>query len=309
MEKVALIFSGQGSQYLGMGKSLYDRYDIVKKIYSQASDVLNFDISSLCVSSNLAELTKTQNAQVAIFTTSYAAYQAYLQETEQVPYVLAGHSLGEYTALTTANVIRFSDALHIVRKRGELMNKAADQQDGGMAAVLDASVETIYEICESLNKQGKSINISNYNSSKQTIISGQISAIELATEKLNAYKANVIPLQVGGAFHSLLMQPVKTEFQHFLESFVYFPFMLPVISSVDGEMYADETVIVDYLTKQLTSPVHWTRVMDKIKESGVTKVIETGPKDILKKFILDYITNISCVTIDQDILSVNDLNK
>lgn len=302
MEKVALIFSGQGSQYLGMGKSLYDRYDIVKKIYSQASEILNLDIPSLCFDSNLAELTKTQNTQVAIFTTSYAAYQAYLQEIGQVPYILAGHSLGEYTALTAANVIRFSDALHIVRKRGELMNKAAEQQDGGMAAILGTSVETIHEICELLNQQGKSISVSNYNSNKQTIISGQKSAIELATEKLNYYKATVIPLQVGGAFHSLLMQPVKTEFQHFLESFVYFPFMLPVISSVDGKMYADESVIVDYLTKQLTSPVHWTRVMDKMRELGVTKVIESGPKNILQKFILDYIPNIPCITIDQDIL-------
>ena len=290
MEKTVIMFSGQGAQHVGMGKKIYERYDVVKKLYSLSSDVLNLDFKNLCFNSDVQELTKTKNAQLATFVMSYAVYQAYLQKFEIVPFALCGHSLGEITALTVSNVIRFVDALKIIEKRGDLMSDFSKVKKGRMLAVHNMSVELIQDLCDSIKKEEKFITIANYNSNNQIILSGEDTAIEVAIQKLKG--KSIIPLKVSGAFHSMLMEPITNDFYDYLNNFNYFSPMIPVISSVDGNLHDDVTKIPEHLKKQLTGSVLWIKVMEKIKELKVSKVIEIGPKEVLLKFAKDNIPEI-----------------
>jgi len=277
------MFVGQGSQYAGMGKKLYDRYEIVKKIYVAASDILKFSVSDLLFEKDGQELMQTKNAQLATFILSYATYQAYLEKFEKVPMALCGHSLGEITALTCSNVIQFNDALKIIEKRGELMSDVRKIKKGRMLAVQNESVEFLENLCASINKCDKFITIANYNSNKQIILSGEDDAIEMAQEQLKGKIA--IPLHVSGAFHSEMMTPIANDFYEYLNSFEYFSPMIPIVSSVDGIVYDDVMNVPEHLQVQLTKPVLWTTVMNVIKELEPTTAIEIGPKEVLAKFM------------------------
>lgn len=296
MKKIIIMFSGQGSQYPGMGKDLYDRYNIVKKLYSMASDILNVDLAKLSFYSDHKELIKTQNAQLTTFLLSYATYQVYLQKFESVPFAVCGHSLGEITALTVSNAISFKDALKIIQKRGLLMSDDSKVKKGKMLAVFNIPIQKLENLCNDIRNTCGYITIANYNSSSQYILSGENSAIENLKEKLK--NEIVFPLKVSGAFHSELMRPIAEEFYNYLKKFQYSPLMIPIISSIDGKIY-DNLDIASHLKLQLTSSVYWKKVMKTFKDLNIDKAIEIGPKEVLAKFVKEDIPKVNSAFIKQ----------
>lgn len=296
MKKIIIMFSGQGSQYPGMGKDLYDRYNIVKKLYSMASDILNVDLAKLCFYSDHKELIKTQNSQLTTFLLSYATYQVYLQKFESVPFAVCGHSLGEITALTVSNAISFKDALKIIQKRGLLMSDDSKVKKGKMLAVFNISIQKLENLCNDIRNTCGYITIANHNSSSQYILSGENSAIENLKEKLK--NEIVFPLKVSGAFHSELMRPIAEEFYNYLKKFQYSPLMIPIISSVDGKIY-DNLDIASHLKLQLTSSVYWKKVMKTFKDLNIDEAIEIGPKEVLAKFVKEDIPKVNSAFIKQ----------
>ena len=296
MKKTIIMFSGQGSQYPGMGKDLYDRYNIVRKLYSMASDVLNVDLAKLCFYSDGKELVKTQNSQLATFLLSYATYQVYLQKFETVPFAVCGHSLGEITALTVSNAISFKDALKIIQKRGLLMSDGSKIKEGGMLAVFNTPIQKLENLCNEIKNAGRYITIANYNSSSQCILSGEKSAIENSKEILK--DEMTFPLKVSGAFHSELMEPITEDFFNYTKEFQYSAPMIPIISSIDGEVY-DNLDIPSHLKFQLTNSGHGTKVMAKFENLNIDEVIEIGPKEVLAKFAKEDIPQINSAFIKQ----------
>lgn len=285
MKDTVFIFSGQGTQYVGMAKELCNKFKVVSDIFEEASDILKLDIKKLFFQGDLKKLTDTKNAQPAILTAGYAAYQAFIEEYGIIPSFMAGHSLGEITALTAANAIIFSDALHIVKKRGELMHNASEKTKGSMAAVYNLDLNKLNEICEYVTGKNKKVVVSNLNSKSQTVISGSKEGINEAIKLIEKEDFTAIELNVSGAFHSPLMEEAAYGFNKYLKSFVFRELMIPVISSVDGKVYQNESIIEEKLTSQLTQPVLWTKVIEEIMQKKPSLIIESGPKDVLTKML------------------------
>lgn len=300
MKNTAFIFSGQGSQYVGMGKNLYNKYKVVSDIFEEASDVLHMNMKKMLFEGDLATLTDTKNAQPAILTVGYAAYQAFIEKYGVIPNVLAGHSLGEITALTASNAIIFSDALHIVKKRGELMQEASHKTKGGMLSIYNVDIQTLLSICNEVSKGSKKVVISNYNSISQTVLSGDVQSIEEVQKIIEKEGGIAIKLNVSGAFHSPLMADAADEFKRYLKSFVYREIMIPVISNIDAQIYENEYLIEEKLTSQLTYPVLWTKVIEKIKSTKVDYIVESGPKEVLVKMLKRDNIGIECFSFEKD---------
>ncbi|MFZ5987763.1 MAG: ACP S-malonyltransferase [Bacillota bacterium] len=285
MGKIAFLFPGQGSQYTGMGKTFYDNYSIARETFEEANDVLKFNLKELCFEGNLEELTRTENTQPAILTASVAAFRVYMHEIGVMPDLMAGHSLGEFSALTCAEVIRFSDALGIVRKRGLFMQGAVPVGVGAMSAVAGLEAGTVEEVCSSCTTQGELVVVSNYNSSEQLVISGHKSAVLKAGEKLSALGAKVIPLKVSAPFHSPLMITAADRLKEELEKYNYSDFICPVVSNVTALPYRGKEDVVEKLVSQIVSPVQWIASMEFIKSEGITLAVEMGPKNVLKNLM------------------------
>lgn len=285
MTKFALLFPGQGSQYVGMGKSLYERYPAAKQAYEEASEALGFDLAELSFHGKKEELNLTANAQPAILTASVAAFRVYMQEQQEQPAILAGHSLGEITALTCAGSIKFADAVMIVRQRGLFMQEAVGLGAGTMAAVSAIDVQYVKEACELASRDGESVVISNYNAPDQIVISGTSLGIAAAGKSLSAKGALVIPLQVSAPFHSPLMRPAANKLGDILASYTFAPMKQPVISNVTARPYSDPSEIGGMLTNQMTYPVLWVDSMRYAIEQGVTYAIELGPQAVLRNLM------------------------
>lgn len=294
MKKTIIMFSGQGSQYSGMGKDLYDKYSVVKKLYTMASDILNIDFVKLCFYSDNEELIKTQNAQLTTFLLSYSMYQVYLEMFQIIPLAVCGHSLGEITALSVSKVITFEDTLRIVQKRGLLMSDDSKVKKGKMFAVFNASIQSLENLCNDMKKAGKYITIANYNSNSQTILSGEESITTEDLKKKLACKT-VFPLRVSGAFHSKLMSPIAEEFYEYIKKFKYFEPMIPIISSINAEISDGSIDVLNCLKTQLISPVRWSKVMEKFMDLDVSEAVEIGPKEVLAKFSKENLPNIKSV--------------
>ncbi len=277
----AFVFPGQGAQFVGMGKDLYEKYEKVKEIFDKAVEILGYDIRKLCFEGPEDELTNTRNAQPAIFLHS----SAMLQLINEKPDITAGHSLGEYTALYCAGVFDFETALKVVAKRGELMAKAGEKAKGKMSAVIGLSIEKIEKILSDLSKKGV-ILIANYNSPQQVVISGEEKLIEEANEILKKEGAKrVIPLKVSAAFHSPLMDEAGREFAQFLDRVEFREPEIPVVPNATAKVTKDVKEIKDALKKQMTSKVLWIQSVEEMIKWGVKKFCEIGPGRVLTGLI------------------------
>lgn len=279
--KHAYIFPGQGSQFPGMGKSLYETNEKAAQYFEQANDILGFRISDIMFDGSADDLKKTNVTQPAIFLHSIILFKM----TEGLkPDMVAGHSLGEFTALVANNTLTFEDALRLVAMRANAMQKACELNPSTMAAVLNLDDAIVEEICASI--QDEIVVAANYNCPGQLVISGSMKGIEIACEKMKAAGAKrALVLPVGGAFHSPLMEPAKQELQTAIEQTLFSNPTCPIYQNVIAQAVTDSMAIKQNLIAQLTAPVKWTQSVLQMQLDGATDFTEVGPGNVLQGLV------------------------
>lgn len=300
MKKTVFVFPGQGSQYVGMGKRLWEKSETVKRVFKTADEVLGFPLTKLCFEGTDEELKKTENAQPALLTVGVAMYQYCMEQYEAAPVYLAGHSLGEYTALVCSQAISFADALKLVRKRGQYMQEAVPDNQGGMAAVIGLDREVIKKVCKEHSKGEQCVVLANDNSKFQKVISGNKELVEVVGKQLETLGATVKSLNVSGPFHSPLMNLAKDKLYQDLMKCKYQPMQIPVISNVTAMSYKEQTAIIDGLAKQIVSPVQWNDTMKFFEHQGVELLVELGPKKVLKNLVKSNQMQIKAYSFDEE---------
>lgn len=300
MNDYALLFPGQGCQYVGMAKRLYEEYASVRRLFEEANELLDLNLSKLCFEGSLDELTKTENTQPAILVTSVAMFTMFVEEREVLPRFAAGHSLGEISALTCAGVISFPDAVKMVRKRGILMQEASSSSKGTMYAIHGMQRERVEEILEEDPLVSGRVVISNYNSPEQVVISGVKAATKEAAERLELQGARSIKLNVSAPFHCPLMQPAADEFREGLKDYVYRKPAFPVLSNVTARPYTDTTDISKILSLQIIKPVLWQDTMKFLQRSGISTVIDIGPQAVLRNLAVENVPSITAFSYDRE---------
>ena len=285
MSKLCLMFPGQGSQYIGMGKSLYDSYDIVKECFEEAGEVLGIKLDKLCFSGDIEELTATENAQPAILRVSYAAYQVLMKEIKCNPSVVAGHSLGEITALTCTGAISFADAIKIAQQRGKLMGEVIGRGEGTMMAVMDMNEFELEEMCRRISSSDLKVSIANYNSPVQMVVSGHRKAVEKLKAELDSMNVRTTVLNVSAPFHTDIMYPAALRLRKVLGEYSYHGFKWPVISNVTATPYEHRAYIVSKLTNQVYQPVQWLKSIQYAINQDIDTFVEIGPKNVLRNLI------------------------
>lgn len=277
----AFVFPGQGAQFVGMGKDLYEAYPSAKEMFEQANDILGFRITDIMFSGTSEDLQQTRVTQPAVMIHSYIKS---LVCTIEKPNMVAGHSLGEYSALVAAKALRFEDGLKLVAKRALAMQHACEQRPSTMAAVIGLEDEKVEEICQQI--QDEIVVAANFNCPGQVVISGTIEGVEKACEVLKAAGARrALKLRVGGAFHSPLMNVAAEELKEAIMQTEFQQPRCPVYQNVDARPYTNPEDIRRNLLAQLTSPVRWTETVRNMVRDGATEFYEFGPGDVLKGLI------------------------
>lgn len=275
-----MLFPGQGSQYVGMGRDFYDACEFVRETYAAANKVLGFSVSDLSFEGDIEELTKTHNAQPAILVHSIAVYRA-LAKKGFVPKVVAGHSLGEFSALVAAGFFDFADAVRIVRKRGELMYEAGLETPGTMAAIIGLSEDDVSACVAEASKEGVVV-IANYNTPEQFAVSGEIAAVERVVDAARGLGAKrALRLQVSGAFHSPLVAKASEALTSYIGKFDRGRLGVSWVANVTGGAVEDESAVVGLLARQLSSPVQWVKSMRAVAALHGGPVFEVGPGKVL----------------------------
>lgn len=281
MAKTAYIFPGQGSQAVGMGKDLFDNFAAAREVFDAADEALGFKLSEMCFSGDEADLQLTANTQPAILTASVAAYRAMRVETSMGPDVVAGHSLGEYSALVAAGVLDFADAVRTVRKRGTYMQEAVPVGVGAMAAILGLDIPPVESGCAEA-AQGQVCSPANINSPSQVVIAGNTEAVDRACGILKEKGAKrAIKLNVSAPFHCALMMPAQERLAADLAELNYGAPEFPVVHNVDAAENRDQALVADKLTAQVSSPVRWLPTIENMRASGVERFVEIGPGKVL----------------------------
>ncbi len=273
----AYIFPGQGAQYEGMGKDLYEKYDWAKKRFEQANDILGFDISRIMFEGTAEELKQTRVTQPAIFL--HSVITAELLGDNFKPDMVAGHSLGEFSALVANKTLNFEDALRLVSKRAEAMQKATEMVDSTMSAILGLDDKTVEDVCRKIDGI---VAAANYNCPGQLVISGETEAVKRANEALlEAGARRAVLLPVGGAFHSPLMEPAREELARAIENTHFNNPIAPVYQNVTASAVTDPEEIKKNLILQLIAPVRWTQTIQQMIKDGADEFIEVGPGKVL----------------------------
>ncbi|ADM37684.1 ACP S-malonyltransferase [Bacillus spizizenii ATCC 6633 = JCM 2499] len=285
MSKIAFLFPGQGSQFIGMGKDLYEQVPAAKRLFDEADEKLETKLSSLIFEGDAKELTLTYNAQPALLTTSIAVLEKF-KESGITPDFTAGHSLGEYSALVASGALSFKDAVYTVRKRGEFMNEAVPAGEGAMAAILGMDAEALKKVTDKVTEEGHLVQLANLNCPGQIVISGTAKGVELASEQAKENGAKrAIPLEVSGPFHSELMKPAAEKLKEVLDSCDIKDASVPVISNVSADVMTEKAEIKEKLIEQLYSPVRFEESINKLIAEGVTIFIEIGPGKVLSGLV------------------------
>ena len=285
MSKTAFIFPGQGSQYSGMGKELSDAFTVARHLFDEADDALGFKLSELCFAGSDADLKLTANTQPAILTASIAVLKVLEQETGLKADYLAGHSLGEYSALVCSGALSFADAVRTVRARGTFMQEAVPVGTGTMAAILGVESDVLEDICREA-AEGEVVSPANYNSPGQIVIAGSVTAVARAIEiaKSRGFRKAML-LPVSAPFHCALMKPAADRLAGVLESISVHDMKLPVISNADAESNVDKDKVKPLLVTQVCSPVLWEQSIVKMCTLGVTRFVEIGPGRVLSGLV------------------------
>ncbi len=296
--KKAFLFPGQGSQYVGMGKDLYQNFPQVRDLYDKAEDLLGFPLKTISFEGPEEDLKQTQYTQPAIFLHSMAIYSV-LKEEGILPDAAAGHSLGEYSALTAAGAFSFEDGLGVVKLRGEQMQRSGEKNPGTMAAIIGLSGNTVEGICNEASKAGV-VKPANFNSPVQIVISGSIPGVHKAMELAKQKKARMVTeLVVSGAFHSPLMGDALEGLTVALEKLKANLPEIPVYTNVTAKPGTSVEEIKDLLKKQLLSPVLWQNIIQNMIENGTTQFYEIGPGKVLQGLLKRINPEVSCLSIDK----------
>ena len=275
------MFPGQGSQAVGMGKDLFDNSAAARAVFEEADEALGIKLSDMCFAGNEEDLQLTANTQPVILTASVAAYRAMEEAGAQTPDFVAGHSLGEYSALVAAGVLSFADAVRIVRKRGTYMQEAVPIGVGAMAAILGSDPETIENSCDEA-AEGQVCSPANINSPTQVVIAGNTEAVDRACEILKSKGAKrAIRLSVSAPFHCALMMPAQERLAADLDDLQYGSFSFPVVHNVDAEMNTKAGRVAELLTRQVSSPVRWLQSVKNLTAGDVAAFVEVGPGKVL----------------------------
>ena len=300
MKKIAFLFPGVGSQYVGMSKTLYDNFKIFKETIEEAGDILKKDFASLSFSKDKKEeLDRFDIAQLTLLTFSTAAYRVYMQEIGILPHYCMGHSLGEYSALCNAGVIKFPDALELVQQRGLILKEVSDGLDGTMMWVINLDSKIVEELCAEKSKQGKEIYVSAYDSPTQTSISGHTDVLMKTAKELEQKGAIVYPLKLSGPFHSPSMKEASEKMKAVLRQYEYKNPQYPVIANRNAQPYTDSEGVVDNLSLQLISPISWCASVEFLLEQQVQIAVEIGPKNVLKFLMAKNTDKIQVYTTDK----------
>lgn len=282
--KVAFVYSGQGSQYVGMGQELYDAYPVYRQVFQEASDVLGFEMAELCFNEG-TELNATEYTQPAILTMSMAISAVLKEEIGVTPAMVAGLSLGEYSALVESGALAFQEAVALVKQRGKFMTEAVPKGVGAMSAVMGLSRQEVEEACQKASSKGVVI-AANYNMPTQIAIAGEVEAVAYAEEILTEIGARrVIRLNVSGPFHTTLLEPASIKLAEVLGQVTVNEMKIPVVTNVNGSLIPSKEAIIPTLVKQVMSPVYWQDCVETLIAEGVDTFIEVGPGKALTGFI------------------------
>jgi [acyl-carrier-protein] S-malonyltransferase len=285
MGKIAFLFPGQGSQIVGMGKNLAEQHPEIQEFFTKADERLESPLSKIIFEGPQEELTLTVNAQPALLTTSIAILE-FFRKSEIKPDFVAGHSLGEYTALVASGALTFEEGVYAVRKRGEFMESAVPNGEGTMSAVLGLDRVILSQVTDEITESGFPVQLANLNCPGQIVISGSRKGVELAGEKAKQAGAKrVIPLEVSGPFHSSLLKPAAAQLKVVLDEIEMKNAQIPVIANVTAEPMSDALVIKEKLIEQLYSPVLWEDSVQKMIDLGVDTFIEIGPGKVLSGLV------------------------
>ncbi|RKU31993.1 [acyl-carrier-protein] S-malonyltransferase [Candidatus Poribacteria bacterium] len=296
MSQFAFIFPGQGSQKVGMGSDLVENFQIAREVFDNADSSLGRSISQLCFEGPEEELRQTENTQLAILTCSVAILRI-LTLSGIIPRFVAGHSLGEYSALVASDVIELSDALRLVSARAQFMAESGEEQDGTMAAILGMETEILQQYCDSVDGIVK---IANYNCPGQLVISGEVVAvkqvIDLAAKDIGSRRCRLLP--VSGAFHSPLMESAQVKFQDVLDTVTLNSPKIDIVMNVTGELATEPEDIRSLLFQQITAPVQWEKTLNTMASSGIDNYLEVGPGKVLSGLVKRTYPDSTCMNVE-----------